>query len=55
MIASILINSKNIKNLEKVFDSYEENSFDINSFEIIVNIDNDDKDIKIFIEKQLRK
>ena len=47
MIASILINSKNKSNLEKVFNSYEMNASKKDSFEFIVNIDNDDNETKV--------
>ncbi len=55
MIASILINSKNIENLEKVFNSYESNADDPKSFEIIVNIDKENIEIKNFLEEQKQK
>ena len=52
MIASILINSNNKSNLEKVFDSYERNASNCNSFEFIINIDNDDNETKLYLEEQ---
>ena len=57
MIASILINSKNIENLAEVFDSYEDNASDPNNFEIIVNINKDDINLKKYLDQQksLRK
>ena len=53
MILSLLINSKNIKKLEKVFDSYEKNAFDPSTFEIIVNINNDHLEMKKFLDSQI--
>ncbi len=55
MIASILINSKNVENLKKVFDSYESNASNPSSFEIIVNINKESTDIKNFLEDQIIK
>lgn len=55
MIASILINSKNPKNLEKVFNSYVSKASDKSSFEIIVNINSDDHKTKNFLESQIKK
>ena len=53
MIASILINSKNIENLEEVFNSYQDNAFDQKNFEIIVNINKDDIELKKYLDKQI--
>ena len=55
MIASILINSNNKSNLEKVFNSYEMNASKKDSFEFIVNIDNDDNETKVYLEEQIKK
>jgi len=55
MIASILINSKNPKNLEKVFDSYESNAADKKCFEIIVNINKNDYVTKKYLESEIIK
>ena len=49
MIASILINSKNIENLDEVLNSYEENAYDPNNFEIIININPDDINTKKYL------
>jgi len=53
MIASILINSKNIENLDEVLNSYEENAYDPNNFEIIVNINQDDINTKKYLDNQI--
>ena len=55
MIASILINSNNKLNLEKVFDSYEKNASNLNSFEFIINIDENDNEIKEYLDKQINE
>jgi len=55
MIASILINSNNKSNLEKVFDSYEKKASDPKSFEFIININNGDIDTKQYLEEQIKK
>ena len=55
MIASILINSKNPKNLKKVFDSYENHAADKTSFEIIININKDDLKTKNFLDSEIKK
>ena len=53
MIASILINSKNIENLDEVLNSYEENAYDPNNFEIIININPDDINTKKYLDNQI--
>ena len=55
MLASILINSNNKSNLEKVFNSYEKNASSHNSFEFIINIDDDDNETKQYLEEQIKK
>ena len=55
MIASILINSNNKLNLEKVFDSYEKNASNLNSFEFIINIDENDNETKKYLDKQINQ
>ena len=54
MLASILINSNKKENLEILFDSYEKNSFDLASFEIIINVDKNDKIIKEYLIEQIK-
>ncbi len=55
MITSILINSNNKSNLDKVFNSYEKNASSCDSFEFIINIDNGDSEIKNYLEEQIEK
>ena len=54
MLASILINSNKKENLEILFDSYEKNSFDLASFEIIINVDKNDEIIKEYLIEQIK-
>tara|TARA_B100000614_G_scaffold156747_1_gene138735 strand:- start:703 stop:1722 length:1020 start_codon:yes stop_codon:yes gene_type:complete len=53
MIASILINSNNKSNLERVFNSYEKNALNFDSFEFIINIDDGDNETKLYLEEQI--
>lgn len=55
MLASIHLNSNKPENLEKLFDSYENNAFDPSNFEMIINIDDDDIITKNYLDSQILK
>ena len=53
ILLSILVPSKNKNNLNEFFNSFENNAASPSSFEEIVNIDENDLDMKNFLEKQI--
>ncbi len=55
ILLSILVPSKNKNNLNEFFNSFENNAASPSSFEVIVNIDENDLDMKNFLEQQILK
>lgn len=54
-LISIIVPSRNLKNLSLQFDHFEETTADLNSIEFLIKLDTDHEGAKEFIEDQVKK